>query len=345
MLLIWAIGVAKNDTPLWRLPSVSTSYFASRARASLQNGGKMRHLLPFRYIEAITKAGSIRKAAEVLAITPSALNRRLLAIEEELGVEIFERRPNGVVPNVAGEILLEHIRNQISDMERVKSRIADLSGERRGVVSIACTQDVIGSFLSDQVQLYRAAHPGVVFKIEAFTRSHAEAALIDHSADIGLMFEPTSNKDLQLIHTTSVPLVVLMNKNHPLAAKRTLRLYECLEYPLVLPNPDSGVRHMLQAAATRLELNLVAAIQCDAKDFIVRQLTAKDHLAFTTSINFVAQRKNPQRPNSDVVARPLNARDMPNGGLIVGQLRGRVLPVASARFMDQIVSALAQAYE
>ena len=96
----------------------------------------MRHLLPFRYIDAIARAGSIRKAAETLAITPSALNRRLLAVEDELGVELFERMSNGVVLNVAGEILLEHIRNQISDMERVKSRIADLSGERRGSVSI-----------------------------------------------------------------------------------------------------------------------------------------------------------------------------------------------------------------
>ncbi|HBA34791.1 MAG TPA: hypothetical protein DCZ12_11720, partial [Gammaproteobacteria bacterium] len=51
----------------------------------------MRHLLTLRFIDAVARVGSIRKAGETLAITSTALNRRILAIEEELGVEIFER--------------------------------------------------------------------------------------------------------------------------------------------------------------------------------------------------------------------------------------------------------------
>ena len=44
----------------------------------------MRHLTSLRYIDAVAKAGSIRGAAESLAITSTALNRRILALEEEL---------------------------------------------------------------------------------------------------------------------------------------------------------------------------------------------------------------------------------------------------------------------
>ena len=52
----------------------------------------MRHLTPLHYIDAIVRAGSIRKAAETLAITSTALNRRVLALEEELGLEAMIRR-------------------------------------------------------------------------------------------------------------------------------------------------------------------------------------------------------------------------------------------------------------
>ena len=100
----------------------------------------MRHLTPLRFVDEVAKAGSIRRAAETLAITPSALNRRILSIEEELGVQIFERIPGGVRLNTAGEFLVHHIRNQVSDLDRVLSQIADLSGVRRGHVSIACSQ-------------------------------------------------------------------------------------------------------------------------------------------------------------------------------------------------------------
>ena len=98
----------------------------------------MRALLNFQFIEAIARAGSIRQAAEALSITSSALNRRLIATEEEKGVQIFERLARGVRLNAAGEVLIHHIRSLLSDFERIKSQ-SDLSGARRGHVSIACS--------------------------------------------------------------------------------------------------------------------------------------------------------------------------------------------------------------
>ena len=56
----------------------------------------MKHLLPLKYVETVARAGSIRRAADVLNITSTALNRRVLAMEDELGVAIFERLPKGV---------------------------------------------------------------------------------------------------------------------------------------------------------------------------------------------------------------------------------------------------------
>ena len=62
----------------------------------------MKNLLIYEYIVAIARTGSIRKAATEFSITPSALNRRLLALERELGIEIFDRVNNGMRVNKAG---------------------------------------------------------------------------------------------------------------------------------------------------------------------------------------------------------------------------------------------------
>ena len=51
----------------------------------------MRHLQVLKYIEKIARTGSLRSAAEELNITPSALNRRILGIEKELGVGARDR--------------------------------------------------------------------------------------------------------------------------------------------------------------------------------------------------------------------------------------------------------------
>ena len=127
----------------------------------------MRHLRIFEMIRHVARAGSIRRAAEDMNITSSALTRQIQRFEAEFGGPIFERLPKGVRLNPAGELLMQHIRTQVSDLERVRGQVADLSGERRGHVAIACSQAVNPIFLPREVARYRKAHPRVTFSIRA----------------------------------------------------------------------------------------------------------------------------------------------------------------------------------
>lgn len=296
----------------------------------------MRHLLPLQYIEAIAKFGSIRKASDRLSITPSALNRRLLSMEEELGVLLFERLPAGVRLTTAGEIMLDHIRNQISDMQRVQSRIADLSGMRRGHVSIACSPEALGQFLPTQVKNYREKFPGVTFKINVCTRGEAEMALADHSADIALVFEPMKLADFQILFTLKQPISCIVQNDHPLAKRETARLYECVDYPMLLPSQPSGIRHLLEGSAARLGLNLRSSVSANNLQFLQEYELNDDHVSFDIPINMPIK-KGMQNKR----AIELDSRDVPPGFMFVGHLRGRTLPVASARFLEDIVEALA----
>ena len=121
----------------------------------------MKHLQTFHLIAAVMRAGSVRKAAEDMNITASALNRRIRQFEAEFGAEIFERLPRGMRLNPAGELILQHIRAQISDLARVQSQVADLAGVRRGHVTIACSQALLPYFLPAELAAYRAANKGV----------------------------------------------------------------------------------------------------------------------------------------------------------------------------------------
>ena len=297
----------------------------------------MRHLLPYKYVDEIAKAGSIRKAAETLAITPSALNRRLLTVEEELGVQIFERLPSGVRLNTAGEILLEHIRSQMSDMERVKSQIADLSGQRRGNVSIAASPELLGNFLSQEVRKYQADFPGVTFQIEQRFRENITRALMEHEVDIGLIYEPAKLADFQTIFNLQQPIHCVMSKNHPLAGKEKLRLYECAEFPLILPAKSWGIRNLLEQSAIRLGINLRSVTQSDSRDFLLNFERQAEQLSFDIPISM--------QEDSEMIAVPLNPLDVPEGFVFVGHLKGRTIPVAAARFLERLTTEMAARFE
>lgn len=300
----------------------------------------MRHLLIYRAIDAIAKAGSIRKAADSLAITPSALNRRILGIEEELGVEVFERMPRGVRLSTAGELLIHNIRNHMSEIERIQSQIADLSGVRRGNVSVACSQALLPYFLPQQIEKYRSVHPGVTFSAQVRDREAAEQALLDYTADIALVFEPVRLAEFQSILMVRQPIHAVMAPDHPLAQKKSVRLAECIEFPVALPSTPYGVRTLLEAAAKRKSLRLQPVVQSDSFDFLRNFARTNSAISFQIQIGLPTDGQE-----HGLVSRPISARDVPSGLLYLGQLRGRTLSVAATRFVDQLTSSFVESYD
>jgi DNA-binding transcriptional LysR family regulator len=65
----------------------------------------MKHLRIIRYVDEVARSGSIRKAAVHLNVTASAVNRRIMDLEDELGTPLFERRSRGVRLTAAGDVV------------------------------------------------------------------------------------------------------------------------------------------------------------------------------------------------------------------------------------------------
>jgi len=291
----------------------------------------MRHMLILKYIEKIARTGSLRSAAEELNITPSALNRRILGIEDELGVEIFERHPSGLRPNIAGEILLKHIRDQIADMDRVKSRIADLSGMRAGHVNIATTREVVPFFLPALIKRHLAEFPAVTFGVNLYERGEAEASLLDNSNDIAIIFEPVRMNELQIVSTVAQPLYCVMSAEHPLAERDMLKIYDCADFPLLLPKHPEGIRRVLDTTASKVGITLEPAVESNSLDLLRLMSQDSDALSFCLAINL-----RPQLADERLVSVPVDMSGIPASVLVAGYLRGRTLPVAAARFLESV---------
>lgn len=294
----------------------------------------MRHLYTFRLIEAVARAGSMRRAAEDMAITASALNRRIRRFEEEFGAELFERLPGGVRLNPAGELLLHHYRANLSDLARVQGQVADLSGERRGHVSIACSQALLPYFLPEQIARYRVDHPGVTFGVKVRDRAEAEQELASYESDLALVFEPVYLVDFEVIRIVPQPVVAVMAADHPLARKQELRLRDCLDAPHVAPAAKYGVRHLLDFAARKGSRRVAPIVETESFELIRHYVLHERAVGFQIPIGL----RDPG--DGSLVFRPIAERDLPAGNLILGQMRGRSLPVAPARFAQRLAGAL-----
>lgn len=294
----------------------------------------MRHLRFLGYFDEVARFGSIRKAAEHLNVTASAVNRRIMDLEDELDAKLFERRPRGVRLTAAGELFVRYIREQSSDVDLMKSQIEDLKGLRRGTVRIACSQALALDFLPRQIADFRARFPLVHFDVRVLDHERAMAELADYEVDLVLVFRPPYLANFQPLMTLEQRLVALMASDHPLATRPNLRLRDCAAYPVALPHSSIGGRQLLNEVMARTNLRLDIVAQSNSFEFL-RNLVRRDKV-----ISFQIKIGTLDDDEHGLIARDIDDRDVPRADLVFGQLRGRNLSVPAAKFAEQLVTVL-----
>jgi DNA-binding transcriptional LysR family regulator len=295
----------------------------------------MRHLKLLTHVVEVARMGSIRKAAEHLNLTPSAMNRRIQDLEAEVGTPLFERRPRGVKLTTAGEMFVRYARSQIADAERMKSHVEDLRGLRRGPVLIACSQALAFDFLASQIAGFQKLHPKVIFDLKVMDHDRALAALAAYDVDLALIFRPAMWPTLRVIARVPQRLVAIVRADHPLAGKKTVRLSECSEYPAALPDRTLSGRQILDEVTTRRDLHL--NMQAESNSFeMLRGLVFRCNM-----ISFQIEIGAPSGElGMGLVGCPIDARDVPTADLVLCQLRGRGLSVAAATFAEVLGKAM-----
>jgi DNA-binding transcriptional LysR family regulator len=287
------------------------------------------------YVDAVARAGSLRQAAERLHITASALQRRIQDVEDDLGAALFERLPTGVRLTTAGETFIRWIRTQASDLERVQSQIEDLAGLRRGEIRIACSQALASGFLPQEIARFTAAFPLVEFTVAVRDHGQAIRMLRDYEVDLALVFRPDPHPDFQPLISLGQRLVAVMAATHPLAAQATPRLRHCAAYPMALLNRSFAGRQIAEASIASSSVRFDVRLESDSFEFL------RNYVAHTQAITLqIELGAMPEMLGPDLVCRPIDDRDLTHGSLVLGQLRGRNLPVAAAKFADQLTRRL-----
>jgi DNA-binding transcriptional LysR family regulator len=298
----------------------------------------MRHLKLLANVVEVARMGSIRKAAERLNLTPSAMNRRIQDLEAEVGTPLFERRPRGVRLTTAGEMFVRYARSQIAEADRMLSQVEDLRGLRRGPVQIACSQALALDFLPSHIAAFQKQHPKVLFDLKVMDHDRALNALAAYEVDLALVYRPTMWPSLRVIASIPQRLVVITRSDHPLAAKKVVRLSECADYPAALPDRTLSGRQILDEVTTRRDLRFNMLAESNSFEMLRGLVFRCNMISFQIEIG---------APSGELgmglTGRPVDVRDLPTADLVLCQLRGRSLPVAAATFAELMLKSMQSA--
>jgi len=290
----------------------------------------------FVYLDAVARAGSIRKAAEKLHVASTALNRKILEIEAEIGTPLFERLPRGVRLTAAGEVLLGTVRRTLGDLRSAASQIEQLRGLVRGTVRVGCAESVATDLMPATIAHYQQTHPGVQFQLVAGVTNQLVAALMADDVDMVLVHDPQPSPSLRVASALPQPLCAMLRPDHPLAGRASLRLADCQGHTVALGDRSFGSRRLLDAVMARSRIVLRVALEASTVQ------TLKEFTRQTGAISFQFQIGTLREARAgELVSIPLADRALGGSQLVLATREGRTLPIASLSFMEALVSRLA----
>jgi DNA-binding transcriptional LysR family regulator len=287
------------------------------------------------YVDAVARHGSIRKAAEALNLAPSALNRQILDLEIDLGSALFERLPRGMRPTAAGELFLAYTRQAISELKAIASQVEELRGLVRGQVSVAAVESVVGDLLPAAIARFQTEHPNVRFNVHVGAPEALAGVLIADQVDLILTLAPPPRKHVAVVAVSNQVLCALMVADHPFAARKELRLRDCLAYPLALGDATLAGRALIEQVLEQASFELDPRLVSNSVEAM------KAFVRINRGICF--QFRKPGKaavPPGDMIAVPLVDAALLQAKLYLATRRGRVLPVAAAAFAEVLKSTL-----
>jgi DNA-binding transcriptional LysR family regulator len=194
-----------------------------------------------RYFVVVGRLGSIRKAADVLNVSASAIDRQILNVEADIGIPLFERLPTGLRLTAAGEIMMTAGNRWQKNMVDVRAQIEDLRGLKRGHVDIAIIDALAKGYVPATIQAIQDRFPGITIGVKVLENDKVRMAIASGAVDFGIFFEPQSFRDITVRSFVEVVLGFVTPVGHPFGLKREARFSASVGSALIVPGEPLAV--------------------------------------------------------------------------------------------------------
>ncbi|MFZ5823427.1 MAG: LysR family transcriptional regulator [Bacillota bacterium] len=242
---------------------------------------ELRQLQTFR---AVAQSLSFTRAAEALSYAQSSVTGQIQALEEELGVRLFERLGKRITLTPPGEQLLWYTERLLKLADEAREAVARHDGEPSGPLLIGSPESLATYRLPPILQRFRQRYPQVQVTLRPGVCSDLMRQLSEGLLDlVFILQEPVQPPHLTVYPLRREPLQALAHPEHPLAARCGIDLADLQGESLLVTEQGCAYRELIEQEmerrsvrpASSLEFGSIEAIkQCIAADMGLAVLPA-----------------------------------------------------------------------
>jgi DNA-binding transcriptional LysR family regulator len=246
------------------------------------------NMTQIRNVVAVAQTRNVSRAAELLHVAQPSITKSIKALEEELGVPLFERSRTGMSLTIYGESWLRHARVVQAELSR---GVAELEVMKKGVaqqILVAGTPLVTPRLLPEAISRTLTERPDTHFRLidgSQLIGSKLRAAFEEGSVDLVLsIFDPgDDSENLAYEFLFDVDIRFIVRKNHPVLQRNPINWGHLADYPWMGPPIGSRVRALLDYEFRKVGIT-PPHIQVESTDRLARGylLANRDMIGFSS---------------------------------------------------------------
>ncbi len=234
---------------------------------------------------AVAEQHSFRRAAEELYLTQPAVSLQIKALEEDIGVQLFDRTGSRILLTEAGKVLLAYSRQANALFARAEHEIAALSGDHAGHLALGASTTIAQYVLPRLLAEFSRNHPRVQPTLISGNTEHIVEALREQKIVLGLIEGPARSRDVRTEPFLQDELVLMVPAAHEWAERKSIACAEIATAPLLMRERGSGTRRVVEIALSRQGVKLSSlriAMELDSSEAIKSAVEAGLGIGFVS---------------------------------------------------------------
>ncbi len=211
----------------------------------------------------LVREQSFTKVAERHFITQPAVSLSIQKLEEELKTKLLERTTRKVLVTEEGRILYDYARQILDKAQEAKVALQERHDKMMGSVRLATVHSVGLYELPASLKEFIRRYPEVNFHIEYQLSDQVYHSILGGDADLGLVAYPEARAGVVTIPFFEDELVLICNREHPLAGRESARLHELHGHRFVAFEAEIPTRKAIDALLHQNEIQVDIRLECD----------------------------------------------------------------------------------
>ena len=213
----------------------------------------MANLENFRLVvfRTVAEQQSFRKAAEELYLTQPAVSLQIKALEEELGVQLFDRSGPNAGLTAAGTVLLKYTRRVHQLVSQAEDEISALTGDHAGRLTLGASTTIAQYVLPRLLGEFCADHPRVLPTLLSGNTEHIVDAIREKKITLGFIEGPPRTRDVSTEPFLRDEILLIAPAAHEWTEQASITCADLAAAPLLMRERGSGTRRITEMALER----------------------------------------------------------------------------------------------